>query len=36
MACLVEPSRADAVMSALPRSGTTYRLQIDVNGPVAR
>lgn len=35
MACLVEPSRADAVMSALPRSGTTYRLQIDVNGPVA-
>jgi homoserine kinase len=36
MACLVDPSRADAVMQALPRGGTSHRLQIDVNGPVAQ
>lgn len=36
MACLVDPSRADAVMHALPRGGTAHRLQIDVNGPVAQ
>jgi len=34
MACLVDPSRADAVMAVLPRNGTAHRLQIDVNGPV--
>ena len=36
MACLVDPSRADAVMAVLPRNGTAHRLQIDVNGPVVR
>jgi homoserine kinase len=35
MACIVEPSRADQVVAALPRGATVHRLAIDANGPVA-
>jgi len=35
MACIVDPSRSEAVMKALPRGGTAHRLAIDLNGPVA-
>lgn len=35
MACLVDPAQAAAVAQALPQTGATHRLKIDVHGPVA-
>lgn len=36
MACLVDPTRADAVGRALPKGGVVHHLKMDLNGPVAR
>jgi homoserine kinase len=36
MACIVDPSRADGVVAALPHGAAVHRLSIDANGPVAQ